>query len=157
MPDREVAARQPVALETPGYDETVRHVPGEIFPEALALARRAEICRRGDQGVMYIDMLRGVVRVGDRSQQKLAEPALPFIALMHQFMTDNEHHLGRHAESKYHQHGLPHGQMAAIKNLPEYEHENHRPQYGPDPYSQVVYVQLAVTGTPRIHIAFFQA
>ena len=157
MPDREVAARQPVTLETPGNDDTVRHVPGEIFPEALALARRAQVCRCGNQRVMYIDMLRGIVGVGDRSQQELAEPALPFMALVHQLMADNEHHLGRHAESEYHQHGLPHGQVAAGKNLPEHKRENHRPQHGPHPDGQVVYVQLAVTGAPRIHVAFFQA
>ena len=77
VPDWLMTASQAVALEAPGLDEAEHQVPGEVLPEAHALGRGSGVPRSADLRVMNIDMLGGVLGVGNGGQQEVRDPAFP--------------------------------------------------------------------------------
>ena len=106
---------------------------------------------------MDVDVLGRIVRVGDGSQQKLAEPALPQGAPMHQLVADDEDRLGDKRQDGGRDTDFPDGEAADDQHLPEREHERHRPERRPQPEREFVQEQLALAGRRRIHVPLLEA
>ena len=157
VPHRQVTARQPVALDPPGFGEVARHLPRKVAPEALPPGCGPDVPGRAHEGVMDVDVLRGVVRVRDGGQQKLPEPAFPCAEPVDHLVSDDEDRLRRGGQHQRHQRDLPSGQMADDEYLPEREHERHRPQHRPRPHGQLVPEQLAVGRPFRVHVPLVRA
>ena len=82
VPDRQVAARQPVAFKTPGFAEAAGEIPGQVPPEALPLGRGPGVGGHANKIVMHIHVLGRILRVRHIRQQEFGRPALPNRALM---------------------------------------------------------------------------
>ena len=96
MPHGKAAARQAAALEPPCAEKVVRHLAGKVLPEAEAFGGGPGVQRRADAGVMDVDVLGRVVRIGDGSQKELAEPAPPERPTVNQLVAHDEHRLRHH-------------------------------------------------------------
>ena len=68
--------------------------------------------------MMDVHVLGRVVRVGDGSQQKLAEPALPEGTPMNQFVTHDKDRLRDHGQDAGHKPDFPEGKVVADQHLP---------------------------------------
>ena len=157
VPGRQLTASQPVALEMPGTDEVAPYLPGKVPPEALTLGSGAKVRRGADQRVMDVDVFRGVSRVGDGRQQEFAESALPDRAPVDQFVADDKDRLAHARQHARHQRDFPGGQVAGDQDLPEGEHECHRPECRPGPDGQLVPEQVAFERLLRLHVPLFRA
>ena len=131
VPHRQLATRQAAAFEPPGPQQVVRHLLGQVSPEAQTLRRRPRVQGRAYPRMMNVDVLGRIVRVGDGSQQELAEATLPESAAVDQLVADDEDRLSHHRENHGHAPDFPQGQMIGNQSLPEREDERDRPEHRP--------------------------
>ena len=125
---------------------------GEVFPETLPLRGGTHVIRRADQGMVNIDVFRGVLRIGDGGEQEFADPALPGRAPMNHFVADDEYGLRFHRQYDRQEHAFPDGELIRHQDLPHPENERRRPQERPRPDRQVVPEQAVFRRIRRIHV-----
>ena len=157
VPHGQVAAREPLALDPPRSGEVAGHLPWEVVPEALALGRGSDVSRGADQGVMNVDVLGDVVRIGDRRKQEFAEPTFPHRVPVNHLVAGDEHRLGHHGQHHRHQGDFPGGQVAGDEHLPEGEPQRHRPEHRPHPHRQDVPEQPVFEGAFRVQVPLVRA
>ena len=153
---RQSPARQSPAFEFPGPEQVVGHLRQQVLPEAHALGRRSRVKGRADVGVMDVNVLGRIVRVGDRTQQELAQSALPNGTPVDQLVADDEDRLRGREKDAGRQEDLPGGHVAGDQHLPQRIDKQRGPQNRPDPERKVVKEQLVLAGRGRIHVPLFE-
>ena len=152
VPDGQASAGKPLAVHAPGAEQVARKLAGEIPPNALALGCGPHVQRCADEGVMNIDVLGGVVRVGGGGEQEFAEAPLPRMSPMDQLVADDENRLGFPGEDHRHQRSFPEGQVAGNEDLPERKGKRRRPEKRPTPDRQVVPEEAPFGRLYRVHV-----
>ena len=141
------------AGDFPGTGEVAGNFPREVVPETLPLWRGPQIVGRAHLGVVDVDMLRGVLRIGGGGQQEFSNPPFPSGTSMNQLVADHEDGLRFHGQNDRQDHVLPNGEWIGDQNLPQAENERRRPQERPSPDRQVVPEQAALRRLHRVHVA----
>ena len=148
-----MAPREAFANDLPGIGQVACNFLRKISPKTFALRGGPHVMRRADPGMVDIDMLRRVLRVGGGGEQEFAEPAFPGGGPVDQLVTDHEYGLRLHGEDDRQDHAFPGRQRLGGEDLPHAEYEGWRPQQRPDPDREIVPKQAALGRARRIHVA----